>query len=466
MGSSARPCAWPGRVVQELVGGPACAAARQAVAEAIRSARALSGYSLLTGLGLLLGLARELMVASTFGLSPQLDVFVAVMTLQLLFGAQVGNALETAFIGRVATRSEGGAALRSLRPALCGLLLVNAGVAAALLIGGAPMMAHLFPRFDADQQALAAHTLYALLLPMAFASTAGLLRASLAVLGSFALAFMAGSAVSICTIVSVAWFSSSLGIDALTLGVALGNLGVLGLFAVRLLCLHRAAASEAPDRLAGAKRDGWFVLWGAAATVLTGELLYAGIALTERSLASRLPPGSIAAFFYAGTIVAVPLSLFVIPLTTMVFPGMVQAFGQDAGAALAQLRTRALMLAAAGLAVILFVIPLAQPIVETVFMRGRFSAEHARLTASILSITILALPFMSVGRLIRNACYARSDYRTPLAGLTVQWTVLAGLGAALLPRYGVSGLAAAIVAGEAAVLGTMGFLLIRNVRAS
>jgi putative peptidoglycan lipid II flippase len=145
---------------------------------------------------------------------------------------------------------------------------------------------------------------------------------------------------------------------------------------------------------------------------------------------------------------------------------MIQAFGQDVGAALAQLRTRVLMLAMAGLAVILFMIPLAQPIVETVFMRGRFSVEHARLTASILSITILALPFMSVGRLIRNACYARSDYRTPLAGLTVQWTVLAGLGAALVPRYGVSGLAAAMVAGEAAVLGTMGFLLIRNVRAS
>ena len=439
---------------------------RKAMRELAGSARALSGYSLLTGFGLLLGLARELAVASAFGLSPQLDVFVAVLTIQLFFGAQVGNALETAFISRVASEGKTLIVYRSLWPAIYGLLLVHIGIIGCLVVTGSFLLGTIFPRFDRDQLTLASHTLHALFLPIIFASTAGLLRGALAVLGSFAPGFLAGSIVSCCTIVSVMLFSSSLGIDALTLGVSVGNLGVLTVFAGRLVVLKREVASVTPPALALSADGGWFVLWGAATTVLIGELIYAGMALTERSLASRLPSGSIAAFFYASTIVSVPLSLIVRPVTTMLFPRMVQIFKKDVRAGLSTLGMPIVALVTASAGVVLLVSLLAEPIVETVFVRGRFSLDHAKLTAAILSVTIFALPFMSVGQLIRNACYSLSDYRSPIVGLAIQWMMVIGLGTLLLPRYGARGLAAALVSGEAAVLGVTGFLLMRQVSRS
>lgn len=461
----ARSLVWPGRVAHRFLDGTAVAAVRRSVVEAIESSRALSGYSLLTGVGILLGFVRELTVASTFGLSPQLDVFVAVMSVQLFFGAQIGNALETAFIARLGAQSGAGAALSLLKPAVCGLLLVNAGVVLCLWGGGSWLLEHLFPRFDAGQQALAAHTLYALLLPLVFASTAGLLRGALVVQGAFAPGFLAGSIVSACTIVSILLFSSALGVDALTLGVAAGNLGVLGFFAGRLALSARGARPVSPQPSSVTRGDGWFALWGAAATVLFGELVYAAVTLTERSLASWLPSGSVAAFFYASTIVSVPLALFIVPLTTMVFPGMVEAFGRNVRDGLAQVRKYGMLLLAAGVAVVLIVMPFARTIVETVFLRGRFSAEHAEFTASILSVTIVALPFMSLNRLLRNACYAFSDYRTPVAGLLVQLAALGGSGLILIPRYGAPGLAVAMVAGEAALLSTMLLAVARKARA-
>ena len=450
-----RSVVWPARIRRDM--------ALETIRQLARSARALSGYSLLTGLGLLLGLARELAVASAFGLSAQLDVFVAVLTIQLFFGAQVGNALETAFISRVASEGKALIVYRSLWPAIYGLLLVHIGIIGCLSVTGSFLLDTIFPSFDRGQLALASHTLHALFLPIIFASTAGLLRGALAVLGSFAPGFLAGSIVSCCTIVSVVLFSSSLGIDALTLGVSIGNLGVLSLFAGRLVFLKRDSESATPPALSQPVNGSWFVLWGAATTVLIGELVYAGMALTERSLASRLPPGSIAAFFYASTIVSVPLSLIVRPVTTMLFPHMVKTFKADVRAGFRTLRLPIVALVSASVVVVLLVSLLAEPIVKTVFVRGRFSLDHAKLTASILSVAICALPFMSVGQLIRNACYSLSDYRSPIAGLVVQWMMVIGLGTFLMPRYGAPGLATALVSGEAAVLGVTGLLLMRHV---
>jgi putative peptidoglycan lipid II flippase len=462
MSFSLRSLVWAGRAVPRLVGGDRAGALRQSFTDLLGSVQAVSAYSLLTGLGLLLGLARELTVASTFGLSSELDVFVAVMSVQLLFGTQIGNALETAFISRVAKQGGAAAVSRSLMPALYGLTLVNLGVVVFLLVGAGLLLRTIFPQFDVSQQMLGVRTLHALLLPIVFASTAGLFRGALAVLGSFAPGFLAGSIVSVCTILSIIFLSSSLGIDALTLGVASGNLCVLVLFAMQLA---RLSSPEPWTRSTGSNA-GWFVLWGAAATVLIGELVYSGVALTERSLASRLPPGSIAGFFYASTIVSVPLSLLFIPLTTMTFPGMVEAFGRDARTGLELLRKQGLLLLGVSVAVVAIVALSAQSIVEVVFMRGQFSSEHARFTASILSVTVFALPFMSLGRLLRNSCYSLADYRTPVVGLGVQWAVLAGLGLMLVPRYGAQGLAMAMVAGEAATMLTMGALFATRVRST
>ena len=183
-----------------------------------------SGYSLLTAIGLALGFARELTVASTFGLSPQLDVFVAIMTLQLFFGAQIGNALETVFIARAAKKGGVVTVTRELKPALCGLLLVNLGVVLFLLASGGFLVHSIFPRFDAAQATLGVQTLHFLTAPIVFASTAGLLRGALSVLGAFAPGFVAGSIISLCSIVSITLWSESLGIDALTAGRGNGKL--------------------------------------------------------------------------------------------------------------------------------------------------------------------------------------------------------------------------------------------------
>lgn len=455
------PTVSPDRTAVPDLEDPPVGRARRVFIDVVRPLRETSGYFLLTAAGLAIGFYRELTVASTFGLSPQLDVFVAIMTLQLFFGAQIGNALEMVFISRVAQEGGPAAVNRSIKPALCGLLLVNLGVVVFLLGSGGFLVHGLFPHFDEMQATLGVRTLHFLTVAIVFASTAGLLRGALSVLGSFAPGFVAGSIISLCSIVSITLWAEWLGIDALTLGVAVGNLLVMLLFAFRLVRL----TSAAPSTSAPPGREGWFLLWSAAGIILVGELVYAAVAVTERSLASSLPSGSIAGFFYASTIVALPLSLL-FPLTTVAFPRMVAAFGQHRTTGLAIFRNQGVLLLAISLIVVAIVEIFAESIVELVFMRGKFSLEHARFTASILSITVWTLPFLSLGRVCRISCYALSDYRTPMVGLTMQLLLLAGLGVVLVPRIGVQGLAIAIVAGEAATSATMGIRLAMKLRSA
>jgi putative peptidoglycan lipid II flippase len=350
--------------------------------------------------------------------------------------------------------------LHSFRSALYGLTVVNAGIVVFLLVGGGLLFKAVFPHFDGSQHSLGVRTLHLLALPIVFASTAGLIRGALSVLRSFASQFVAGSVVSLCTIASVLSLSSRLGIDALTLGVATGNLCVLLVFASQFFRLSRSAEPGRDER----SGDGWFVLWATAGTIFMGELIYCAVAVTERSLASWLPGGTIAAFFYASTIVSIPLSLVVIPLTTLAFPDLVETFGKDFRDGLAALRKQTGLLLAVSLPVVAMVEFLVEPIVNLIFVRGQFSPDHAQIVASVLSITICALPFMSLSRALRNACYALADYQTPVIGMAGQWLLLAGLGAVLVPRLGAQGLALALVAGEAISCLTMGSRLAMRLR--
>ena len=73
---------------------------------------------------------------------------------------------------------------------------------------------------------------------------------------------------------------------------------------------------------------------------------------------------------------------------------------------------------------------------------------------------------MTLGRIFRNSCYALSDYRTPIAGHAMQWLLLAGLGAVLVPLVGVQGLALAIVGGEVVTSATMGTRMAMKLRSA
>ncbi len=414
-------------------------------------------YALASGIGILAGLAREVVVASTYGLSGDLDVLVAVMGFHLLLGVQVGNAIECVFVSKVAPL-HGRGVTHLLRQASLALLVINAVALTGLFLASRPVLELIFPHFTIDQYDTGVRLIRILLFSIACAGLAGLMRAGLSVMGSFAPGFLAGSVVSLATIVSVLMFAERWGIDALIWGFATGHFLVLAWFTSALRKgQFPSVETDRKDRGVELRE-----FWRPVLIVFIGELLFQAVVMTERSFASGLGTGKISAFFYAGSVMVAPLALFTTPINTTLFPQLARAFHAGCHEGRALLARYGAVLFGVTILFSVFLALVSDPLIEVALVRGKFSTADAQLTAHILSLLVWGLPFASLCGIVRNSFYSLSDYRTPLAGYGIKWAALILFGSWLIPHFGVDGLAIASVAAQVADTSVMGWLLQRR----
>lgn len=403
----------------------------------IKKILSLGRYSLFSGVALALGLARELAVSSKFGLSQELDVYVAMSGFYLFFGTQIGNALEMVFISKSADLNNAERVTEQLAKLVKILLLVNLFTVIALYNYSGHLIAWIFPGFTGTQQEFGVFVLSWLLIAIVLANLSGLMRASLNVLRIFSPGMLAGSIVSASSIISVLTFGNELGVMALLYGFIIGNALVFAMTAVVFLRVadfsYRRRPPNTKHVLAG--------VWQAVAIVIVGEVAFQGFAMTEKGFASTFAAGTVSAFFYAWTLVSIPLSLVVMPLSTVVYPRLAETFGKDRRQGYAMLKRYGGWLFLFGLSVVSVASWFSEYLVKLVFMRGRFSLSDAEKTADILSIIIYALPLLSVSRLTRYSLYSLSNYSGPVLALVLSWAIIAISAYLLTPDYGVIGLA-------------------------
>jgi putative peptidoglycan lipid II flippase len=411
----------------------------------VRLIRSHTWLSFLSGIALAAGFLRELVVAREYGISAELDLFVAVLGIYLFLGVQVGNTMETTLISywkRVPTEPERRDLIRSVLLQL--IVLIGLSLAVVLFSFDVWFTA-LFPTLGHD--ATAASLMYVLSIAVVCASITGLLRGALNSLHIFAPGIVSGAIISVCSIASVLIISRDIGIYALAVGVVIGNTLLLLWYAF-LLAKHGLLSFE-PIKPKGVVLP----YWTAALVVLIGEVLFQIYGITERSIAAQTGVGTISAFFYAATVMLVPVTLVVTPLLTTLYPRLVTAIAQDHVTG-ARLFTRYAIVVGifCSVAALVFAV-FAQELVEVLFVRGAFTHEAAIKTSGILSILSVSLPFLAIGRLVRYALFAMSDYVTSAVGNALSIVLLLFLGWLFVPTYGVPALAGATV--TATALGTL-----------
>ena len=409
----------------------------------------------LVALGLGLGFLREVVVAREIGAGAEMDAYAAVFGIYLFFGTQMANATTLTFIAQYARLSDS-ELLEHCISVFAVQCLIMLPVAVVLVGWSAPLVDMLFA-FDPARHETASRVASAFAPAVFLGAQVGVLRAILNIRGSFAPGFLVAPLLS-AVVIGMLLVADRPDVLILPQGYFFGNVLVLAMLAWVVWKRFRGI----PFRIS--LRRGWS-LWRFGYLVLIAEVVFQASYTLERSVASGFSTGTVASFFYSVALTSVFVAMVVQPVSVVYFPRMSRLFKDDPDEGMRLLMRVGGGLFLASLVVVVLVGALALPVVELVFMRGAFGAEDAVRTAGMLEIVVFALPFMSVGRMIKNALYARGAYVSPLVVNLSRLTIFVVLAFLVMVPLSVEDFAWAYVAGVASVsLTGLAFLLLTRNR--
>ncbi len=183
------------------------------------------------------------------------------------------------------------------------------------------------------------------------------------------------------------------------------------------------------------------------------------------AVATTLVAGSVSAVSFARNFQSVPVSLLGVSIALAAFPGLSAAWAAgDRSGFGREVRRNALtigvlsMLAAIGLVV---VGPLA---IEVLLGGGRFDAEDVQLTAMVLTVFALAVPFDAMGHLVARGLYATHNTLLPVLASIAGFGVTVAVTLATVAPLGILSIPLGFVAGTAVRVVLQGIALAWRVR--
>ena len=395
-------------------------------------------------IGKLTGLIRARLISTGFGTGPEFDAFTAANQLpEVFFTVIAGGSLAAAFIPVYSAYLNDKSTSESARLANTIITAVIVILGAISLLGAlfAPWLTRviLVPDFPADQQRLTASIMRIILIQTTIFGISGVLSSMLNAHQHFALPALAPLALDIGYAVGIYFLVPSLGIHGLAWGTVVG--GILHI-AIQLPALFHYRIRYRPAaafQLAGVREIA--KLMGPRIVTL-GTIQIADLFIIR--LASGLPPGSTSGYFYGYALMQLPQTLFGTAIALVFFPTFAEYFNRGNIAKLKETAVSALNIiwtltipAAAGLVL------LGRPAIGLLLEGGQFDSASTQLVYSVLLVFSVRVVSEATLEIVARLFYARHNTRTPMFAYLGWLLVNTGLAYALVPSYGIVGLALA-----------------------
>jgi len=400
-----------------------------------------------TLLSRILGLIRDIVIASFFGASLSSDAFFMAFRIpNLLRRLFAEGSLTISFIPvftEYLTTKGRDEAFEMARSALR-LVSVVLTACAAIGIVFAPLIIRIIAWgwIDEPDKFWITVVLTRIMFPyIFFIGLVALAMGILNVLGHFAAPALAPVLLNLAVIGSVFLISPHLEqpIISLALGVLIGGGLQLGLQVPFLKRMGFKFGGKTPWLHPGLKRVGVLMV-----PAVFGAAVYQISNFVDALLASFLPEGSVSYLYYADRIVQFPLGIFAVALATAVLPSLSRQAANDDMLGLKNTFGYAMRLIFfITLPAMLGLIVLREPIVALLFKRGAFDAESVRMTAYAILFYGLGLWAFSAVRIVFSTFYAMQDTRTPVVMASLSMVAKIGLSIILMRYLAHGGLALA-----------------------
>jgi putative peptidoglycan lipid II flippase len=263
------------------------------------------------------------------------------------------------------------------------------------------------------------------------------MKGTLNSVGHYAMPEYAGVYFNVVVIACALVLTAQYGITSLAIGVVVGSVVQV---VIQIPVLRRKGIRYQPS--AGFAHPALREMQGLVLGAIVATAVVPVNAFIARSMASTLPEGSVSALAYAFRVFMLPVSLFAVPVYTVLLTDLSTA--QHAGA-----RQRFKEQAAMGLSLLFAValpatatlIALATPIVRFLYERGQFTPEDVTLTSQALIAYSIGTLAYGTSQIMVRLFNAQKDTRTP-AWVGVGSIVLSAAGNwALMQTWGHWGIA-------------------------
>ncbi len=406
--------------------------------------------SLLTVVSRVLGLMRDQLGAAIFGTSLLNSAFLTAFRLPNLFRRLLGEgSLTAAFMPTLQEElhaNDRAGAYALLNQVTSWLLVITGGLVLLAMLAADPLVAFVLGRIgsaaaEAEKWHLVARLTVVLFPYLAFVCIAAAFNVTLNVFERFTEPALSPIWLNLAMIATLGgaglhWAATPLGaIHWLCAGVLAG--GFLQMAVPAGVLIHGGWRPRFDLALAPRVRE----MAGLMAPGLFGAAIYQVNIYVSNLLAYYINDSAATLLFYANRLMELPIGVFAIAVSTVVYPLIARHAVQGRMAEMADDFRRGVRLilminvpAAAGLAL------LSAPITRLLFRHGNFTAADAQTMALLLALFVIGMPFFSVVNLIVRAFYSVKDTATPVKVGVIDFGVNLVLSLALMRWLGAAGL--------------------------
>lgn len=374
--------------------------------------------SVMTMLSRVLGLVRDVVIATLAGATAHADAFfVAFKIPNFLRRLFAEGAFAQAFVPVLsevqATRTL--ADVQQLVNRVCGLLGSILIAVSGLAIMGAPLLTAAFaPGFlgDAEKYQLTVDLIRITFPYLFFISMAGFIGAILNSYQRFAIPAVTPVILNLTLIVAALWGAQFFTEPVFALAWGVFVAGALQ-FLFQLPFLAKLHLLPKPS--VNVKDEGVRKILLLMVPALFGVSVSQINLLLDTVLASFLPTGSVSWLYYSDRLVELPLGVFAIAVSTVILPSLSRKFATDDNLYFARTldwAVRMILLISLPAAVALFI--LAKPILITLFHYGEMTERDVQMASlSLQAYTLGLVPFMLI-KVLAPGYFARQDTKTPV----------------------------------------------------
>lgn len=411
----------------------------------------VSAYTMISRV---LGLLRDMLTSSMLGTTVWNSAFITAFTLPNLFRRLLGEgALTAALMPNLSEELEqrGRPAVHELVNKTLSWLILICLVIAVLVMGGLEVVKHV----SVSEKWLIAAGLGQIVFPyVLLICVAAILSAALNLFSRFGVPALTAVWLNASIIVALGFAGWQLGADLESKTYWLCGGALFGGFlqmVVPALALTREGWRPRFDFSISprVKEVALLTLPG-----IFGAAVFQINIVVSRGLAFSVTDSAASLLYYANRLVELPVGVFAIAISTVIFPSLTAAIAGGRHEEFAQTYKRGILLclllalpSAVGLSV------LAPEVVGLLFERGLFSAQDTAATVPLILVFAIGMPFYSFVAVETRAFYALKDTRTPVKAAVIAFVVNIVLSLGLMNFYGALGLA--IATNTAAVVQTV-----------